>query len=178
MADALLVLRWLLGIVFLAAAVAKSRQTFAAQTEVVADYRILPIFFSKPVAVLLVPTEGLVGLFLLAGVWVQQTAALAAVMFVAFSLAVAINLFRGRREVGCGCFGSSSSRISWWLVARNLGLAIVGVAVASIHARGWARKDLDSANLVADATLALLVCALVLLFMSGVQLLHAPNYRR
>ena len=54
---------------------------------------------------------------------------LAAALFMAFVLAVATNLARGRRDLPCGCFGRGTKGISWRLVFRNL--AFVGLALLS-----------------------------------------------
>ena len=55
----------------------------------------------------------------------------AAGLLLAYALAMAVNLVRGRREIDCGC-GGAPEPLGWGLVARNLGLVLaLAPAVAS-----------------------------------------------
>jgi hypothetical protein len=119
--------RWLLAIVLGGAAAAKlvgRRDILASVTR----YEILPALLVRPVAGLLVPAECALALCLAAGLAPRISAALVALMLTAFAGAIAINLARGR-TFACGC-GASDSSIRWSLVARNLALAVVAIAIA------------------------------------------------
>ncbi|MDE2003411.1 MAG: methylamine utilization protein MauE, partial [Betaproteobacteria bacterium] len=53
-------------------------------------------------------------------------------LLLVFSVAVTINLVRGRRDVDCGCFGpagTSNAGLSGWIVLRNLALAAMAAAL-------------------------------------------------
>lgn len=56
----------------------------------------------------------------------------AALLLLVYAAAIAVNLWRGRRDLDCGCMGPARRQlISWWLVLRNVilaGLALVGAA--------------------------------------------------
>jgi len=58
----------------------------------------------------------------------RAAAAAACLVMVAFGLAVALNLARGR-ENECGCFVGQRSRIAWRIVQRNAALAAVAFLV-------------------------------------------------
>ncbi len=80
---------------------------------------------------LLPPVELALAVLLVAGATAWLGAAGAVALLVAFTALIAGNLIRGRRP-SCHCFGSGSSPISWWSVARNSGLiAVVAVVVFS-----------------------------------------------
>jgi hypothetical protein len=55
--------------------------------------------------------------------WPEMSAAL---LLIVFAAAMAINILRGRRHIDCGCFQSALKQtLSWTLVARNAGLALL-----------------------------------------------------
>jgi len=131
----------LLAAVFFAAGISKLRalETFEG---VVQNFRLLPERLVAPAAYTLPIVEVAVAAALLVPVS-RSYGALAAVGLIGvFTVAVAINLLRGRREIDCGCFNSElKQRLSWWLVLRNLALAglawwLAGAAV-STSAASW-----------------------------------------
>lgn len=112
-----------LGAIFLAGAVDKlnSRELFAS---VVEAYGLLPVPIVAVFALTVGMAEGLVGCALFVPrLWpLAQHAAFALLALV--SVAVVINLVRGRTEISCGCGGSSADQeLSWALVLRNVVLA-------------------------------------------------------
>ncbi len=120
-----------LGLVMILASVPK----LAARDEfvrAVGNYRLLPQPLVAPVSRLLAPFELAAGLALLVGVVVTPVALLVGVMLIAFAVAVAWNLLRGRR-IDCGCAGTVAPRtISWPLVVRNLVLAAAALTLALV----------------------------------------------
>ena len=71
----------------------------------------------------------------------------AAVLFLIYGAAIAINLLRGRSYIDCGC-GGAAHPLSWGLVVRNAVLAAAALAVTtptSDRAFDW----LDAVTLVA-----------------------------
>lgn len=122
----------LLAIVFLGGAWQKLRDPdgFAMAVE---QYRLLPSSWATPAAWGLLAAEAAAGLLLLPLATRTAGAVLALAVLVAVTLAVAINLLRGRHAIDCGCGGPEGGQhLSWGLVLRNglLGLA-AGLAVAS-----------------------------------------------
>src|SRR5579875_97483 len=128
MVQALLAGRWILALMLLCAGVAKliDRARFA---EAVANYAIVPSARVVAVAAALPIVETVLGIALALGLVPMISAACAGALLCGFALAMALNLARGRRG-DCGCGGALDGEIGWWLVARNVGLAAVAVAVA------------------------------------------------
>ena len=58
---------------------------------------------------------------------------LASALLVVYAVAMALNVWRGRRDIDCGC-GGVPMPISWGLVARNFFLA--GLALLAVNAAG------------------------------------------
>lgn len=95
-----------------------SRSTFREQ---LADYHILPVRL-LPVTALLLPALELVGIILFISTF---THAMGTTILVALTLlytaAIALNLYRGRTEMDCGCFGGDMQQpISAQLLLRNM----------------------------------------------------------
>jgi len=126
---AALTLRFVLAFVFLTAAVPKLLAPGEFR-RAVANYALLPARLIAPVSTWLPWLELLCGLALLLGVAVLPVAILAGFLLLVFAVAVGANLMRGR-QIDCGCFSSVAPRqIGWGLVAGDLALAGMAVAVA------------------------------------------------
>jgi uncharacterized membrane protein YphA (DoxX/SURF4 family) len=97
-----LLLRTLLGLVFLYAAVGKiiDPQGFA---RIIGNYQILPAALIHPAAIVLPWIEVACGLLLLTGVYVQAGALIVNALMVVFIAAFTFNLYRGI-DISCGCF--------------------------------------------------------------------------
>jgi hypothetical protein len=100
-----------------------ARAEFAAT---LAEYHILPARWTAAATVLIALLEALAILAIIAPASRQQGAVLAAMLFVLYSAAMAVNLLRGRDHIDCGC-GGTGQPLSWFLVGRNL-LLIAGCA--------------------------------------------------
>ncbi len=94
------------------------------------NYRLLPRSLERPAAATLPLVELGTALALL---WppARPSGALASILLLLlFAAAMGINLRRGRREIDCGCFiGVLRQRIGWWLVIRNLALALLAASL-------------------------------------------------
>lgn len=104
--------------------------TFAMALE---QYRLLPASLAPAAAGAVLAAELAAGMLLLPIATRATGAALALLVLVLVTAAVALNLLRGRRAIDCGCGGPEGSQhLSWALVLRNglLGLS-VGLAVAT-----------------------------------------------
>lgn len=99
-----------LGIVFMFAAVPKLRHPTTFR-RTIAAYRVLPRDLVPSFATLAIAIESFLALAFLTGWMVPIALSLAALILALFSVAVGINLRRGRR-IPCGCFGGQNEDIS------------------------------------------------------------------
>jgi hypothetical protein len=133
------------------------------------EYRLLPAALLPPAAVLLPGLEATLGLAWLAGYRPDAVAWLTAALLAAYAAAIAINLWRGRVHISCGCgFGGNSEDdqpLSWWLVARNLALGSLAV-LATLPATS---RDLGPYDWL---TLALALLAAGVLYSGASQLMR------
>jgi Methylamine utilisation protein MauE len=92
-------------------------------------YELLPTGAVVPVARLVPFVEAAIGV----GVLVPPTRRMALIALAALMLlyagAIAVNLWRGRRQIDCGC-GADAHPLSWGLVVRNAVLAASALAVS------------------------------------------------
>ena len=100
--------------------------------DTVAGLRILPFSAVKPVAWAVITGELATGLLYLSGAWPEAATVLAAILFGAMSIAIALTLARGTTVV-CHCFGAADdAELSVWTLGRSLLLlgsaAVVGTA--------------------------------------------------
>lgn len=126
-----LTLRAGLALLFVSAAAHKLRDLDAFVATIEA-YAMLPPACSRPGAALIVGAEWLVG----AGLVVWGTAALpalgAALLLAIYTVAVAVNLHRGRRDLACGCGGPVDEvPIGSGLLARN-GILLIACLLAAL----------------------------------------------
>lgn len=133
------------------------------------DYRLLPGFLLRPAAMLIPVIEASLGVAWLTGYGIGAVAILTAALLALYACAIAINLWRGRVHISCGCgFGGASGEdqpLSWWLVARNLLLGALAV-LATLPA---ASRELGRYDWL---TLALTLAACGLLYAGASQLLR------
>jgi putative oxidoreductase len=123
--------RFAVAFVFLFAALPKLAAP-AKFLSAVENYDVLPDRFVAPVASWLPRLELLSGALLILGVGVSVVGLAAALLLGVFSLAVAVNLARGR-SFDCGCGTSGVSRqIGWNLVAADLVLAAMALVAAVV----------------------------------------------
>jgi hypothetical protein len=147
----------LLGLVVLSALIlgfaglvkVRATGTFGSQIQA---YGILPLGMSKAAGIVLPFVEVAVASILLVapglGGW------LAAILFITFAVAIAINLIRGNKDLVCGCFGAVGHRtLSWSHAGGNTLLALICVAATSGPAPG-------ASHLFLGGTLLLLLIAM------------------
>lgn len=112
-----------------------------------AAYRIVPAGALDPIARAVPWTEIAIAAGLLVPLTRVGALFAAAALFLAYGTAIAVNLFRGRSYIDCGC-GGAAHPLSWGLVVRNAVLAAAALAVTaptSDRAFDW----LDAVTLVA-----------------------------
>lgn len=125
--------RLFLGVTFLSASIPK---LFAPRDfrRALTNYQLLPVWL---VATWLPRFELLIAAALLTGLATTITATIAGLALLAFSVAVGVNLARGR-SIECGCFGGASPRrITWRLVFRDVVLGAGALAVAVHPPATW-----------------------------------------
>jgi uncharacterized membrane protein YphA (DoxX/SURF4 family) len=129
MSWVVLVLRIVVGAIFLFAGVAKvgHADQFAAQ---IAGFRLLPQAAVAPLAVALPYLEILLGGYLVVGLFTRTAAWFAVALLAVFDLAIASAVVRGM-TVSCGCFGPSDTTVTTWTeVARDAIFVLLAVIVA------------------------------------------------
>ena len=140
----LAILRYLLAGLFVTAALRKIPHP-KQFVEAVRAYQVLPRFAVAPFGILLPWVELSLGTMLLIGWYAKLAAALTGVLYIVFTIAVGINLFRGRKNLDCGCFGPKQKhRITLWLVTRDIGLALAAGVVAIWGGGSFAFETLPS----------------------------------
>lgn len=140
-----------------------------AFTSALRAYELLPDVLVRPVARLLPAVELSLALAWLTGFARGAAAVTTAVLLLAYAAAVAVNLRRGRVHISCGCglggVTDGDARLSWWLVARNVVLALAAAAAA------WPVTD-RALGLADSLTLVLAILASVLLYAGASQLMR------
>ncbi|MFK7954913.1 MAG: MauE/DoxX family redox-associated membrane protein [Lysobacterales bacterium] len=109
---------------------------------VVADYQLVPPALHRPLGVALVVGELSVVILALTGNS-NYALKLASVLLAAYTLGIAINLLRGRRDIDCGCAGPAATQtLSEWLVVRNSILLLIAlIAQVPSMVRPFAAAD-------------------------------------
>jgi len=86
-----------------------------------------------------------VALGLLLGEGFRRTAAVVGILlFVTYAGAIGVNLFRGRRDLSCGCGFGNTEPIAPWMVARSLMLAVLLAGTLL----PWKHRDLTVIDLL------------------------------
>jgi hypothetical protein len=124
----LLAARWLLGAVFVAAGARKVRLPSEFRAAI-ANYRLVPARFERPLALALPWGEIVVGTLFALGIVTSVIAWTASIALAVFGTAVAVNLLRGR-SFDCGCGVGGGGHIRWSLVGRNLVLSGIAATIA------------------------------------------------
>lgn len=124
----LLVVRVVVGVVFLVALVGKLRDP-ASFRSALRGFRVVPRHLERPTAFVVLATEAAVVLLLLVRASAPVGLALAAVLLTGFAAGMARVVARGDR-VPCGCFGRSAAPIGRAHIARNALLATASAAGA------------------------------------------------
>jgi hypothetical protein len=129
---------------------------FASQLE---NYQLLPQALVRPVARILPWLEAVLAFTLLVPMARHFAALGAAALLASYALAIAINLWRGRRDIDCGCAGPQQDQpIRPLLLARNAVL----VSLALLASLAPLSRDLglfDAFVVIAASAVALLIYA-------------------
>ena len=108
----------------------------------VSEYRVLPSALERPFAASLPLVELTLGVLLLTGLGTVIAASLAVPVFLSFSMAIGVNMVRGR-DLDCHCFGSVQSEpIGWPAIIRSSALLVAALIVAMGASRFGAVESL------------------------------------
>lgn len=149
---------------------ARDIRAFAAS---VRDYQIVPERWTPAVPVLLIGAEVAIAAALVLPGHGAAAGIAAALLLSSYTVAIGLNLLRGRRHIDCGCLGPGRREpISGWLMGRN-GLLIAAALLAafppSTRTFGW----VDSISLCGS------LAAVVLFFATASRLAgQAPTSQR
>ena len=123
----LLFLRLGIAIIPVTSAYTKMRD-LANHEQSIQNYQIIPDRYAKTAAKFDAFAEMMVGLLLLVGLFYKVSLIFFTGLIVLYTLAILINLRRGRTSLSCGCGGIVGEKpISWKLIFRNLSIIIVAV---------------------------------------------------
>jgi hypothetical protein len=103
----------------------------SAFAEDIQNYRALPDAWAGALALGLPVLELVVALGLLVPSHASGASLLSGALLLGFALAMAQAKLRGI-DLECGCFGGQS-RVSWWKIGLNVGLAAVALAVTAFE---------------------------------------------
>ena len=122
-----------LTVVFSGAAISGIRRHADLVSAIVA-YRVLPEDCPRHVAPLIVSAELAVALLLPFPLTRQAGAVVSSLLLISFTAAIAVNVVRGTTDFDCGCGGRRPLRPGVALLARNVVLCCVSLAVALVPA--------------------------------------------
>ncbi len=136
---ATIVLRVALGVTFVYAAYLKLRDPWELFAMAVDAYNVLPQWAVVAVARTLPAAEMLIGLFLIAGVFLRTAASAAAALLAGF-FTLMVRAYLLHMKIDCGCFGSGDP-ISMHTLLRDGALlaAALGLAALAFHQRRGGR---------------------------------------
>ena len=147
-----------LALLWIVAAVHKLRE-FAVFSIVLADYRLIPERAIHACAAAVIALELGLGVGLVIPAMRSPALVGSALLLVAYAAAIAVNLYRGRRFIDCGCMGPAGHQpLSGWLVARNLSLAVLAL-VGMLPGQGRALVWIDAITITAATGVAALLYA-------------------
>lgn len=144
-----------LAALFAAAAFGKLAD-LAAFRAVLAGYRLVPQPLLVSLAAAIPAVEAALAVAWLAPALRPDAAVLSSVLLGVYAAAVAVNLWRGRAGISCGCSFGGGDRLSWWLVARN-GVLVLAAVLAGVTPSDRALGAFDYAVAAAIATAAALL---------------------
>jgi len=132
-----LVLRILLGGIFIYAAWAKLKDPWELYALAISSYEVLPLWAVELVARTLPWFELVVGVGLIAGVWLPVFSSIVSALLVVF-FTLMVRAFVQGKEISCGCFGGTGDIISKWTLLRD-GSMLAGSLLLTWMAFQWRR---------------------------------------
>lgn len=149
--DLVLSARIFLGLILVAAGFSKMA-SLGKFAKVVLGYELMPQPLARILSKILPFIEVFLGAMLLGDLLLPWSAIGAGGVFFLFSVAVGLNLLRGRRDIPCGCFSvEQEHQLNWWMVVRNgvfvcLAAWIAFISSASLFGRHWLSPSLSGST--------------------------------
>jgi uncharacterized membrane protein YphA (DoxX/SURF4 family) len=131
---AALLLRIALGVVFVYAAWLKLRDPWQMFAMSIDSYQLLPMWAVRVVARTLPWLELLLGVLLMAGLWLRFSAGATSLLLLGFFVLM-IRAWAKHMEINCGCFGPGDI-ISWKTLLRDGSLLAGSLFVTAMSAMG------------------------------------------
>lgn len=119
--------RVVVGFVLIMASVPKVAEPIAFAKSIQA-YQIVPTFLVNIFAISIPWLELVIGIFLIFGLLLRGSSLLSAALFAAFSVLIAISLFRGL-SIDCGCFGLDGAPLTWSRFFEDIGLLLLSLHI-------------------------------------------------
>ena len=169
------VARLTIAVIFALAAFHAMRE-WAVFGGIVEQYRIAPRWLARIAARILPPLELAAAAALVLPRSSSAGAMLGLILMALFTVAITVNLVRGRVSIDCGCGGASGQQLSSGLVLRNL-VVVLGLVVAWMAPPNGA---VDSATTIGVIGASLALIALYFAanqLMTNFQALGALNSR-
>ncbi|ENJ6134446.1 MULTISPECIES: MauE/DoxX family redox-associated membrane protein [Bacillus] len=95
---------------------------------IIKEYQIIPENQIRLFTIIEIFAELFISICLFIGLFHTFTLICAVLLLLVYSVAISINLLRGRKEISCGCGGVlGNHKLSWMLVVRNLFIGAVSV---------------------------------------------------
>ncbi|UCH65273.1 MAG: DoxX family membrane protein [Ignavibacterium sp.] len=136
----LLLLRVVLGIIFIYAAIEKISDP-AGFSNSINNYKLLPLSLVNIAAITLPWIELSSGLLLLFGIYVKENSAIIAVLLIVFFVVIAISLARGL-DIDCGCFGTSNgAKVSLIKLGENIVMIVMGYLLMRFGSELFSLKE-------------------------------------
>jgi uncharacterized membrane protein YphA (DoxX/SURF4 family) len=129
-----LILRVILGVIFVYAACVKLRDPWALFAISIDSYQILPLWAVELVAKGLPWFEMLLGVLLISGLWRGVSTAAASLLLAVFFSMMIRAMVKGL-QIDCGCFGPGE-RLSWVTLLRDGALLASSLFVTFMALRG------------------------------------------
>ena len=120
----MMAIRFILGAIFVYSAYAKLQdsQQFA---ESIHGYQVFGLLISNWAAVLIPVLEGILGVLLITGIWLNETFLMTLALYLVFDLMIIQAAVRGL-DIDCGCFSpSGNSPVDAAKIIQNLVLTIL-----------------------------------------------------
>lgn len=115
-----LFLRLMFAFIFISTALSKYIN-FDKHIGIVSDYKIFSPKYSKVISKIDILLEVIVGILLLLDFIRIIAVSIALLLLLSYTLAIIVNLTRGRNKISCGCGGViGTHQLSWNLVFRNI----------------------------------------------------------
>lgn len=130
----LLLLRLILGFVFIYAAVSKVSDPLSF-SKAIYNYKLMPDVFINFLALSISWIELVAGVLLLFGIFVKENSAILSSLLLVFIIAIGISIARGL-NIDCGCFGTTAgTKVGVLKILENIGLLLIGLILSKFDSK-------------------------------------------